>query len=138
MNSAYATATVVAQDTTEKDQRRYLRDELYSAYQTAKLALRRKFGLEDDEAPSSIQDAVKRIQDGLFVIPEKYKKAGDSYASMSYLRWRDPKAVEDKVGYEAAKTPLKAAWTKAEREIRIFAPAQGLEAVIAFEAAAAK
>ena len=138
MNTAYATATVVAHDTTEKDQRRYLREELYCAYQNAKLVLQRKFGLADDETPSSIEEAVKRIQDGLFVIPEKYKGKGASYASMTYIRWRDPKTVEDKAGYEAAKAPLKVAFTKAEREIRIFTPEKGLQSIIDFEAAAAK
>ncbi len=135
----YASATVVSADTTEKDQRRYLINELYDSYQNAKLALKRKFGLTDDEAPANIVDAVKRIQDGLFVIPEKYKNNKDSsYASMSYLRWRDPKAVEDKIGFEAAKAPLKAAYTKTEREIKIFSPEKGLQSIIDFEAAAAK
>ena len=137
MNTAYATATLVSADTTEKDQRRYLLDELYRAYETAKLALQRKFGLADDEAPVSLMDTIKRIQDGLFVIPEKYKDK-NTYGSLSYLRWRDPKTVEDKAGYEAAKAPLKAARTNTERQIKIFSPEKGLQSIIDFEAAAAK
>jgi len=137
MNTAYATATLVSADTTEKDQRRYLLDELYCAYQNAKTALQRKFGLIDDETPETLTDVIKRIQDGLFVIPEKYKDK-NVYGSLTYLRWRDPKAVEDKVGYEAAKAPLQAARSTAERQIKIFSPEKGLEAIIAFEAAAAK
>lgn len=137
MNTAYATATMVSTDTTEKDQRRYLINELYDSFSNAKLALKRKFGLADDETPHTLADAVKRIQDGLFTIPEKYKDR-DSFGLLSYLRWRDPKTVEDKVGYEAAKAPLKALLTKTEREIKIFSPEKGLQAIIDFEAAAAK
>jgi len=137
MSTAYATAMMVSQDTTDKDQRRYLLSELYDAFSAAKLALKRKFGLADDETPQTIQDAIKRIQDGLFVLPEKYKNR-DSYASLSYIRWRDPKIVEDQAGYEAAKLPLKAAYTKTEREIKIFSPEKGLQAIIDFETAAAQ
>src|ERR1700759_5230422 len=61
----YASATVIAQDTTEKDQRRYLINELQDVYETAKIALKRKFGLPDDEAPTTLADTIKRIQDGL-------------------------------------------------------------------------
>ena len=137
MNYATASATLVATDTTDKDQRRYLKDQLYYAYDKAKTALQRKFGLIDDEAPVTLADTIKRIQDGLFVIPEKYKDKG-TYGSLSYLRWRDPKAIEDKVGYEAAKAPLKTAYTTVERQIVIFTPEKSLEALIAFEAAQAK
>jgi len=68
---------------------------------------------------------VKRIQAGLFVIPEKYKDR-EGYTSFSYLRFRDPKTVEDKVGFAAAKADLKKARTDAERSIAILSPAEGL------------
>lgn len=135
MNS-YASATVIAQDTTERDQRHFLTGALYDAYTTAKTALKRKFGLIDDVEPLTVADVVKRIQDGLFVIPEKYKDT-KTCGNIAYLRWRDPKVVEDKDGFEAAKLPLKKAYNDAERAIRILAPADGLKALQDFEAAQA-
>src|SRR6266576_887816 len=127
----YASATLVSQeDTTLRDQRRYLLSELNDSFDKAKTALKRKFGLADDATPTSIEDAVKRIQDGLFIIPKRYLEKGASYASMAYLRWRDPKTVEDQAGYDAAKAPLKAAYTKAQRELKIFSPEKGLQSVI--------
>lgn len=137
MNTAYATATLVNEDTSNKDKIRFLRDQLYGAYEDAKTALQRQFGLIDDEAPETLADTVKRIQDGLFVIPEKYKDKNTYGASLNYIRWRDPKAVEDKIGYAAAKEPLKAAYQDAERTIRILTPEEGLKALQAFEAAQA-
>ena len=133
MNS-YASATVISTESSDRDQRHYLIDRMYTIYYTAKTALQRKFGLMDDEAPVTLADTVKRIQDGQFVIPEKY---GDknTYGSLSYIRWRDPKAVEDKAGYEAAKADLKKAFTKVEDTIRILPPADGLKALQDFEAA---
>lgn len=132
----YASATVVSQDTSNQEKIRFLTSQLYDAYADAKLALQRKFGLEDDASPETNDEVVARITAGLFVINEKYKdKKG--YASLSYFRWRDPKAVEDKVGYEAAKAPLKAAFRAADRTIRILDPEAGLKALQDFEAAQA-
>lgn len=134
MNS-YASATLVtAADTTLADERRFLRHELSDAFEKAKLTLKRQFGLEDDEAPMTLDETIKRIQDGLFVIPEKYKDQ-KTYGSLGYLRWRDPKAVEDKAGYKAARVTLDAEYSKAERIIKILTPQEGLQAVIDFEAA---
>lgn len=134
MNS-YASATLVtAADTTLADERRFLRHELSDAFEKAKLTLKRQFGLEDDEAPMTLDETIKRIQDGLFVIPDKYKDQ-KTYGSLSYLRWRDPKAVEDKAGYKAARVTLDAEYSKAERIIKILTPQEGLQAVIDFEAA---
>jgi len=130
----YASATVIAQDNTERDQRRFLSEQLYTAYYTAKTALERKFGLIDDEAPKTLLDTVKRIQDGLFVIPEKYKDE-KVYGGLGHLRWRDPKTVEDKDGFEAAKDELKKARNAVERTITILSPAEGLKALQDFEAA---
>lgn len=136
MNASYASATVIAQDTTEKDQRRYLIDALYTAYQSAKSALEVKFGITDENSPSTLSELVKRIQDGQFVLPEKYKDK-PHYACTSYLRWRDPKTVEDKAGFDVAKAALKKARDAAERIITIKAPADGLTALEDFEAAQA-
>jgi hypothetical protein len=129
----YASATVIAQDNTERDQRRLLNEHLYTAYSSAKTFLERKFGLKDDVEPQTITETVKRIQDGLFVIPEKYKDK-ITYGALSYIRWRDPKVVEDKDGFEAAKAELKKARTVAERIIAILSPAEGLKALQDFEA----
>lgn len=132
----YASATVIAQDNTESKQRSFLTGQLYDAYETAKMALKRQFGLIDDETPETMPDLVKRIQDGLFVIPEKYKDA-KVYGSLGSIRWRDPKKVEDKDGFAAAKVDLKKTFAEAQRIIMILTPAEGLKALQDFEAAQA-
>jgi len=136
MNNAYATATLVTEDSGDKSKIRFLSGQLYEAYLNAKLALQRKFGLTDDEEPKTLTELVKRIQDGLFVIPEKYKEK-PGYNTTLYLRWRDPAAVEDKAGYDAAKADLKKAYNDADRTIRILTPVEGLKALQDFEAAQA-
>ena len=110
--ASYASAQIIA-DTTEKDQRAYLTDRLYTIEFQHKDALRKQFGLIDDEAPRTAADFVKRIADGKYTI-DKEKMDKDSYDPARYIRWRDPSLVEDKPGYEAAKLKLADAYRTAK------------------------
>ena len=110
--ASYASAQIIA-DTTEKDQRAYLTDRLYSIESNHKDALRKQFGLIDDEAPRTAAEFVKRIADGKYTI-DKEKMDKDSFDPARYIRWRDPSVVEDKPGYEAAKLKLADAYRTAK------------------------
>jgi len=130
MNSAYATVAVEANPT--KDERRFLRSRLEDAFYTKKAALKVKFGLIDDEAPASFEDFLARIQAGKYTIDDKDAKK-KTWNPTAYIRWRDPSVKEDQEGYDAAKATLKAAYDKAEEDIRILTPTEGLAALRAFK-----
>lgn len=110
-STAYASLAVNA-ETIEGGQRKYLNSRLYDIYETLKTKLKKQFGLQDDDQPATIKEALKRIQDGKFIVPEKYEDG--SACDMGYrLRWRDPAIKEDKDGFKAAKAELVTAYTKA-------------------------
>lgn len=110
--ASYASAQIIA-DTTEKDQRAYITDRLYTIEHQHKDALRKQFGLIDDEAPRTPAEFIQRISDGKYTI-DKEKLDKDTYAPANYIRWRDPSVVEDRPGYEAAKLKLQDAYRTAK------------------------
>lgn len=95
--------------------------------------LKRKFGLEDDDAPRSAEEIVARITAGKFII---LPKELDQYTSSRFARfqWRDPSVKEDRVGYEAADKDLDAAYALAKDAV-FTAPADAAKVVQAFESA---
>lgn len=125
MNS-YSSATVVTADSIERDQRRALLNTAYDVFNSKKTDAKRQFGLLGDDTPETITEAVKRIADGRFVIPEQYK---DNYASMSYIQWRDPSVKADKDGYAKAKAELTKEYEALKLRLSIIPVADGLTAV---------
>lgn len=111
--SSYASATVVNEASTEKDQRAYLRSRIRTIRADKNSALFRQFGLTDDEAPTTPGEFAKRIADGQYTI-DKENLDKKTYSPAAYIRWRDPAKVEDKAGYEKAYEALTAAYTKAK------------------------
>lgn len=135
MSNSYASVTAINADTTEKDQRRYLERRLWDVMYTIKTGLKKQFGLTDDEAPTTAEDFIARIKDGKYTVDaEKLKKETlGTYDLIRYIRWRDPSTVEDKDGYAAARDALDAEVTRVTDIIKIKTPAEGLDALQAFE-----
>lgn len=133
--SSYASVTAINADTTEKDQRKYLERRLWDVMYTIKVGLKKQFGLNDDEAPQTAEDFITRIKDGKYTVDaDKMKKeAWSTYDLVRYIRWRDPSVVEDMDGYKAARAALDAEVTRVTDIIKIKTPAEGLEALQAFE-----
>lgn len=125
----YAAATVVTADSIEKDQRRALSSALYIAFRAKVDAAKKQFGLTGDTPPETTEEMIQRIQDGKFVLPEKYE---DQYASASYIEWRDPAIKQDKDGYKAARKELDTEYSALELKLAIIPVADGLAAVEAY------
>ena len=130
--ASYASAQIIA-DTTEKDQRAYLTDRLYTIRETHKDALRKQFGLIDDEAPATPAEFIQRIADGKYTI-DKEMLDKKSYTPSYYIRWRDPSVVEDIKGYEAAKLKLDDAYRTAKDAAILSAIADAKTAMDTFKA----
>lgn len=131
--ASYASAQIVAADSVEKDQRDYARSRIRDIRGAKEAAFEKQFGLIDDARPSTPAEFAKRIADGLYTIDKEHQDV-QFYRPSDYIRWRDPKKVEDKAGYKAAVEKLNAAYTKAKDKM-ILAPVSELEATIdAFDA----
>jgi hypothetical protein len=136
MNSyANVTAAMNISDTTEKDQRRHLQNRLYDIASSKKYALKKQFGLTNDDTPNTFEELLARIQGGKYVIDEKNAKRRDYNGGLGYVTWRDPAVKEDQAGYDAAKKELDAAQQKVSDDIAILPPADGLASLRAFEEA---
>lgn len=126
-NTMITTNTIPAEKT-------YLANRLDHSFYKARDAQPTKFGLTDDERPRTANELVARITAGTYIVN---KDRGDSraYDPMDNIRWRDPKVVEDKVGYAAAEKVLKLAYTAAKDQIIVKDIDTGLTALQAFETA---
>lgn len=130
--SAYASATVAAATTETQDQRKYLERRLQDVYDRKRSPLEAQFGLVDDEAPSSVEDFKKRIEDGAYTF-----RTGDRYRYWHWsdkIQWRHPDRKQDSEGFEAARKELKVEKQKALDIIKIDEPKAGLDAIKALEA----
>jgi hypothetical protein len=129
--ASYAHATVVNEASIEAGQREFVRDTLRKAHEAKKDQFRKDFGLVDDDEPRTPADLVKRITDGQYTIDAKHvdEKTWGCQSAVGYIRWRDPKIVEDKAGYEAAKTQLAEAYETA-KTAAMLRPVAELEKVI--------
>lgn len=131
--SSLSSATVITADSIEKDQRRYIVNRIYGIADDLRNALKKQFGLKDDDAPETMTEFAARIAAGKYVIPEKYADAS-AYSVMSYIRWRDPSAKEDKAGYAAAKPLLADARQAAEDAAALLPIADATKAMNDFAA----
>ena len=131
MNS-YASATIAAPTTEAQDQRKYLARRLEEVYDILRYPLEAKFGLADDEAPTSAKEFKERIEAGQFTFREH--KDGRYFYWMDAIKWRDPSKKEDKEGFAAACKDLKAKKQAALDIIKIDEPKAGLDAIKALEA----
>lgn len=113
--------------------REYLSERLEGLQYTRRNDERKYFGLTDDDFPKDMEEFVKRIQDGKFVLPEKYKDRS-VYNAADHIRWRDPAKKEDKAGFEAAADRIDKAENEARDIIWTLTEKDGLEALRAFEA----
>ena len=114
----------------------YLNDRASQVFYKKADELPRKFGLEDDAAPRSVSEFLKRIQDGKFMYKDETKKDTEGYFYRPYegIRWRDPSVKEDNAGHKAAYEALSAAYQDTKDTIAIGTPAEGLAAVKTLEA----
>lgn len=118
---------------THDEQKSYLIDRAYSIQSNKDREASVFFGLRDDVRPSTANELVKRIRDGLFVIPSD-KGDRTCHAPFEYIRWRDPAKKEDKEGYKTWRKGLDAAHTRVVDAIAVLAPEEALKKVHELEA----
>lgn len=116
------------EDNLQRTKIQYLQNRLSEAEYEKSYDFQKQFGLQNDAAPATAREVVKRIQDGKFILPEITRDGG--YHSIT---WRDPAVKQDVEGYNAA-------WEKAQELVQstkdiimIKTPAEGLAALQAFE-----
>ena len=131
----YATANVVtAPQTSEtQDQRKYLTQRLSEVYHTKRDPLEQKFGLYDDDAPTSSTELAERLKEGKYTLRTD-KEVGRWAMWFEHIQWRSPDRKRDDEGFKAAVDDLKAERQKALDIIKIEDPKAGLEAIKALEA----
>lgn len=107
----------------EIEQRRYLLDRTRSVQINKARELGKTFGLEDDVRPSSPEDMIKRIQDGMYVLTarDQFDDDDDCFRTCAFdrLHWRDPAKVRDNAGYEAANERMAKAATQLNDTVRL-------------------
>lgn len=119
---------------TEADVKRdYLYGRLSMIEEKQYVDARRRFGLLDDEYPDKVEDLIKRIQDGKFVIRKGYENAR-VYAWEEAIRFRDPAKAEDQAGYDLVEQQIDKDARDVRDTVTIADPVEGLAAVKAFEA----
>lgn len=111
----------------------YLASRLSAIYHAKDHALRKDFGLDNDNEPRDGKEMVERILAGKYVL-KTLKSCWDSTTSEQII-WRDPAIKEDRAGYKIAEKTLDDLRTKTKDEIKIFDPEKGLESLRAFETA---
>lgn len=131
--ASYAQATVINPASIEAEQREIVRSALRTQRESIRAQLRKDFGLVDDDEPRTPAEFIKRIADGQYTIDEKYLDYR-SYAPWSYVRWRDPKKVEDKAGFKAAEEKLDASYQDAKLKAALLPIADLLQLVEDFKA----
>lgn len=124
--------------TEESTKRSYLLDRLSIANEAKYQAERKHFGMEDDDAPTTVAELVQRIKDGKFTVRPQY--TGENAKRISYysempvfLRWRDPAVKEDDVGLTKARDVREKAHTEARDQAYIGDAKEGLAALKEFE-----
>lgn len=111
----------------------YLSNRTYNVYSAKRDGLMKKYGLVDDDAPTTPREVIDRLASGKFVVNQDNmdKRA---YGSFNYFVWRDPAQKKDKEGFAVAETALNAARTKAEDVMVVMTdPATQLKALQDFE-----
>jgi hypothetical protein len=135
MSSISSATAILSSESIEKDQRRSLRDALYTAYRAKVQATKVQFGMIDDDRPGTATEIVARIQAGKFVLDSKYADC-DVYSPLEYITWRDPSIKEDKAGYKTARDALDAAHDALKLRAAVLPVADALAAVEAYRDAA--
>lgn len=129
--------TPIQTRTDETRKRDYLVQRLDCANEKKNSDLRAMFNMDDDRAPMNFVELQDRLSKGLFIIKDEDKEKEGHWPFLSpltYVKWRDPSKPADEKGFEAALKDKYIEYVKAEDQIKIADPADGLKALQAFEA----
>lgn len=118
---------------TEQAQRSYALSRLEEIRQSKNNDLRKQFGLNDDEAPLSLNELLARFNSGKWTFPEDKKdKQYGTYTIFDIIRWRDPAVKEDDAGYKTAGEKLGESYQKGRDAIALGTPTDAKATLDAF------
>jgi len=122
---------------TEEDQRRYLGARAMDVLLEKQDALMEEFKITFRWRPKTVQEALKRIQDGLFTMKGSEKTDPVPYSWLeNVFSWRGPEDQPDEAGFKVASEKLHKAFGDLLDKMRILSPIDGLKEFQAFQAAA--
>lgn len=110
---------------------RYLKEQVYSIYETKRLELRKQFNI-DDNSIKNANDLIDAIKNGQYILDDK--EVARNWGATHGISFRDPTKPADRVGYDLAKLNLKDALQNTKNAIVVLSPEAGLEALNAFKA----
>lgn len=116
-----------------EDQKRYLKERVFSISADKRGAAKQKFGLADDDAPCSFKELLARIQAGLYLVDEK--RDNQKYGMLHAVTWRDPAKARDYEGFGVWEDGNSAAEQKVMDDINILDGEVALASMRAYEAA---
>ena len=130
LNTNYAVACCPTQ-TEQKQEKMYMVDRMEMIRDEKVQDLRRRFGLEDDEAPRTAEDFLKRIEDKQFKLRDK-----TSWMTTFWdrVQWRDPAKEVDQDGFNAAYEELMETFANTMDEVVVLPEVDGLAALNEFKA----
>ena len=130
LNTNYAVACCPPQ-TEQKQEKMYMVERMEMIKDEKVLDLRRRFGLEDDEAPRTAEDFLKRIEDKQFKLREKTAWLPSFW---DRVQWRDPAKELDQDGFNKAYEELMEAFANTMDEVVVLPEVDGLAALNEFKA----
>lgn len=101
MSYNHASAAIQATSRSlEGESRDYFLGRIAETSNNKLLDAQKTFGLRNDESPKTARELIKRIKDGLFVLPlEKDDVKNVWLSAYDRITWRDPAIKEDHDGY---------------------------------------
>jgi hypothetical protein len=98
------------------------------------IALQRKYGLTDNDSPTTAQQLIDAITNKQYVLPENANSGWSG--SLFNIRWRNPDVKADRAGYDVVRETLGNLYDDVDLQISVSTPADGYTAFKAFKAAA--
>lgn len=117
----------------ENDQRNYIERRIYDVMEEKEISMSRHFKLLDDESPKTAEETIQRIKDGNFVLREKNSFWGNSFNDR--VQWRNPAAVKDQDGFDAAEKRMFEAKKTLMDKARLYPIAEATKAFEEFKTA---
>jgi hypothetical protein len=122
---------------TAETQRVYLGRRALDVLLDKQHALMVEFKIIFEWRPKTVQEALKRIQDGLFTMKGSEKTDPVPYSWLNdVFSWRGPEDQPDEAGFKTASDKLQKTFEDLQDKMRILSPADGLKEFQAFQAAA--
>jgi hypothetical protein len=121
------------QPTVENRRLTYAQNRIQEIFYEKNVELRKQFHVDNDDAPRTGKELVKRIEDKRFVLKTDEELQGHVFWSIvDYFIWRDPDAKIDLEGYDIASEDLKAAKSSASDAVTLSVNEDALKAIETF------